>query len=309
VLLLNILQQSLDPVTDAGMISGVRSQWIHKSQPVCESMVQNLLLTLRPQPPQQAPRPPAVKQAVPTKVARDAVLAPSFDRANSMEKQLAKGAFQKASELISRAWQGVQLAGPGTNLTARAGFVRFFGPFDQTRYNRVKQVLKTIHDALVGTDIQLYYRGSKVNGRAEDRPNAVPGATAGVSNAYAYVLVPSPGPGTHVFLGNAFFDGTKIDGGNDSVGGVVIHELTHALCGTRDKKVPDTFVQDPTSGKRNYKYDPVTNTLVKVAPGTGDYSKVVAYGITQAMHLAANYSAKAVENADNYEYYCEQFKP
>jgi hypothetical protein len=308
VLLLNILQQSLDPVNNADLIRTARLQWIHGSTADCENMVRNLLMTLRPQPTPPVQLAPAVKQTVPTKIARDGVLAPSFDRANSMEKQLAKESFQKASELISRAWPRLQLASAGTNTKARSDFVRFFGPFDQARYDRVKEVLKKVHDTLVGDDINLYYRGSKVTGRDDDRPNAAPKAKADASTAFAYVLVPSPGPGTHVFLGKAFFNGTQIEHGNDSIGGVVIHELTHALCGTRDKKHPNSFVQDATKGKRNYRYNALTNTMVKVAPGTGDYSKRVAYGITLAKHLAANYPAKAVENADNYEYYCEQYK-
>jgi hypothetical protein len=212
-----------------------------------------------------------IQQIIPTKVTRDPRLAPSFNKANSMERRFAIEAVEKASVLLSRAWPAI--SGAARNGTLQARFTLYFGAWDAGRFATVKRNLKTIHDVACSEELQLYYRTSKVVGDPDDTPGAggaliqqAVGAGT-VDTTFAYVLRPSPGPGSHLFLCKLFFDNTHLDRGTDSIGGVFIHELSHALCNTNDH----------------------------------------IYGEGNSQVLASNNPVQAIDNADNYEYYCESF--
>ncbi len=212
-----------------------------------------------------------VQNIAPTKTTQDPRLQPSFNQANSKEKRYAIDAIEAASKILGKTWP--ILSGVRRNPGFQAQFELYFGsPFDVGRYNTVKANIKRIYDVVCSQSLFLYYRVDKMAGRPDDTPGAGGGATIPalingqpLSNIFAYVLNPSPGPGTHVYLCGQFFEGTHLkDRHQDQIGGVVIHELSHALCGTRDH----------------------------------------AYGDADCRALPVH---QMVENADTYEYYCEQY--
>ncbi len=227
----------------------------------CNRDLAVLLNNLKPQ--QKA----AIAQIIPAKFTRGPALAPSFNYANSKEKNYAREAVEKASDLINKGWVGLALV--TKNVAARNAYELYFGPFDQNRFNTVKRNYKTMHDVLCSDSLHLYYRTGKAVGKATD----VPGASGNISQLvgshnidviFAYVLNPSPAPGVHMFLCKAFFEATHLDRGNDAIGGVFVHELSHTLCGTHDH----------------------------------------AYGPGPCQALTDD---EKIENADNYEYFAESF--
>ncbi len=230
----------------------------------CLQELDTMLKTLRPQ------TKVAMERIGPQKFTQDPRLEASFRKANSMERKLAIDAVERASEILSRAWQA--MLSVKRNMDIRGSYELYFGPFDDGRYNTVRTNLKTIHDVVCSQSLHLYYRTGKAVGEAQDVPGSGPGATIGqmvgthnIDNIYAYVLNPPPGPGTHVFLCKLFFNNTHLQQREeDQIGGVFIHELSHHLCGTRDH----------------------------------------AYGPANCQALDP---ADMVTNADNYEYFCEQF--
>lgn len=206
--------------------------------------------------------------------------APSFCRANTREHHEGQEAFSKASLLLNKAWsQGLMRMGDPTSVDR---FERWFGPYGGSAdpsFVKVRDNLQKIHKALCERTVKLYYRGAKAQG-GSDLPIAEPWSVDGLIHPGSFFGAAWPvqpaafdQTKTHMLLGSAFFD--TLRHGADSTAGVIIHELSHAICQTKDE----------------------------IHPGTGQ----TCYGHVVCQDIAQNHVALAINNADNYEFFCEEF--
>lgn len=200
--------------------------------------------------------------------------APSFRMASSLGRTDAKRAFTDAVELIQLVWPKIAVSPSGA---ARTTFETWFGTFSAARHAVVRKNIDKIHTALTKRPIMLYYRG---NGLPGNTPNDEAGRATPIGpEAFFGAAYPQQPPAldqrfTHIFVGQAFFDQTSLFS-NDSMGGVMIHELSHAICQTDDVV----------------------------------YKGAMTYGEVLCQRLANERPDLAVNNADCYEYFCESFQP
>lgn len=205
----------------------------------------------------------------------------SWKHASSSHKQEAAEAFSKAAILVNKAMsQGLPLLG---NPVQRARFQMWFGsPDNAANVSKVKANMKKIHDAICKRTIKLYFRGNtKINGEPTDLPIAEPWSPDGRMHQGDYFGAAwrvQPGAfdqtKSHMLLGEPFFSALRH--GSDCCAGVIIHELSHSEAQTNDHPNP--------------------------GPGGGE-----CYGHTKCQWIATNRTNLAISNADNYEFYCEEF--
>jgi hypothetical protein len=208
-------------------------------------------------------------QPVPGKI----YLAQSFEYANSSARADVPRAVQRAQELIEVAYRNiVQARSPGQ---ARTIFETWFGTYNQNRFATVFNNVKAIYDALFLKSVVLYYRGNGVMGASDC---AADNRALAPANFYGAAWKANQLPSvlnqncTYIFLGTAFFTSGVYN--QDSTGGVLIHELSHAICGTDDVV----------------------------------YRGVQTYGHVACQQLAGANPDLAVHNADSYEYLCENYQ-
>lgn len=183
----------------------------------------------------------------------------------------------------------------------------------QAHYQKVRDNIKALHKALCRKPVRLYYRGSKLPAdNVEDKPEATANAavSAAVASAWRATQVSAKplyanSPFSHITFGTHAFShraGAAVSGGmqarlaqfgggvntqrvgtqvratsgRDSLGGTIIHELSHYICDTLDE-------DHPTAGAKSY-------------------------GAALCTSLPLVDQAKACNNADSYKYYCESFQ-
>jgi hypothetical protein len=243
------------------------------------------------------------------------ILMPSFRYANQLEVTNAKSTLASAKQVMMKAYltatSGARNAG-----SERTLLENWFGAYDSNRYATVLANLKTLNDVLGARPICVYYRGSRVTGKQpSDKPNdngSMNKSTA-FASAFKRTDLPAVYDSTyaHVTLAEKFFNyktknagvsgklqarvamfgGAKANlsrpgktyastSGKDSIAGALVHELSHNLCDTDDITLP---VGSPSPGND-------------------------CYGHTNCTWLKNNRPADAINNADNYEYYFEQFQ-
>jgi hypothetical protein len=208
-------------------------------------------------------------------------LARSFENANSLERDQSMKAFGAARELINKTYLRLNQAKVAGD--EQDTYEHWFGTYDGTRYQTVLDNIRDIYDALYGRPVVLYYRGASAAVGPSDcpgdndssRPEDFFGATWNKKALEARYKKGLNKEYTHVFLGEEFY--STVTEFNDSMAGVVIHELSHAICGTEDV----TIVID------NKSYD--------------------AYGVDLCHRLASSRPEDAIKNADNYEFLCEAY--
>jgi len=202
--------------------------------------------------------------------------AASFRNATQLNRVDSTRAFKDAIELITKAWPSIALA-PGDGSDARATYEEWFGAFNGIRHAKVRKNINKIYLALTERPVMMYYRGSRLPANS---PNDEAGRNTPISpeNFFgaAYPVQPAALDQrfTHLFLGQAFFSAATLFQ-NDSMGGVMIHELSHAICQTDDV----------------------------------NYQGKTTYGEDLCQTLAIDRPDLAINNADCYEYYCESFQP
>jgi len=204
----------------------------------------------------------------------------SWQHSNSQQEHEAGAAFTKASLLVNKAMsQGImRLSDNQQKLT----FERWFGPANNAvNVATVKANLKKIHKAICTRTVKLYFRGSnKVEGKNTDLPINEPWSADGKMHlggffGAAWRVAPAAFDNTksHMMLGQPFFEAVR--NGTDSCAGVIVHELSHSEAQTNDHP-------HPVSGAD-------------------------CYGHVMCKDIATNYTNLAISNADNYEFYCEEF--
>lgn len=186
-------------------------------------------------------------------------------------------------------------------------------PTSVTHYEKVRKNVLAIYEALCKKPVRLYYRGPKLASTAiEDKPGTAANATisSAVASAFTAAQVASMpryanSPFAHISFGTQAFShgaavapssgfaaaravfGTSVNptsrvglpvrgtSGQNSLGGTILHELSHFICSTEDE-------DHPNGGK--------------------------SYGVTKCTTLKSLNQAKACNNADNYKYYFESFQ-
>jgi len=193
-------------------------------------------------------------------------------------------AFNEARRL---AVKGLTVAGAGLRGDGEAAalMTRWFGPrpvnpagTDRDWWVGAHRILGVI-ETFITSDIKVYYRGDmSLIGKKDDYPGATGNLKARDVGGYA-----ESSTGTLdsiVGLCKLFFAKQKGTGqvamklsGMDSVGGTLVHELSHNLCKTDDHESMN---------------------------GTD------CYGTAQCLALATGLPRRAWYNADNIEYFCEE---
>jgi len=139
-----------------------------------------------------------------------------------------------------------------------------------------KAILTRINQYMLA-DINVYYRGADALGK----PNDYPGESGLVDKRAVSGYAETAGGAKDGIIGlcRLFFENKGLNErtiqlqGFDSVGGVIVHELSHNLAGTLD--------HDSAAGGS-------------------------CYGVTKCRALAVALPSRAWYNADNIEYFCEQ---
>ena len=201
--------------------------------------------------------------------------APSFGHASELNRVDAERAMKDARELVLAAWPSIAIP-PSVGSDARARYEAWFGSFSGPRHAAVRKNLDKIQSALVDRPIKLYYRGDRLPSHTLDDEAGKVGTIRSENFFGAAYPVQPPRLDqnyTHLFLGKAFFSACSLYQ-NDSMGGVMIHELSHAICQTNDVI----------------------------------YKGVTTYGEVLCDRLAKERPDLAITNADCYEYYCEGFQ-
>lgn len=200
-------------------------------------------------------------------------LSSSFGLANTLERTEIGKAVEHAKSLSSAAYRAIALiGGPGHQ---RDVYQRWFGAYDRARAQVVRKNINDIWGALHLRPVIVYYRGDKATGATDCAAETGQLSPGGY---YGAAWQPQNLPGTldraytYLFVGSAFFTSTHF--GSDCTGGVFIHELSHAICGT------DDVIHDG-------------------AP---------TYGPEPCKKLAIDLPAKAIQNADCYEYFSEEMQ-
>jgi hypothetical protein len=232
---------------------------------------------------------------------------------------------------------------------SREKFVKYFGNYNDSRHQTVLGNVGKIYHGLLAKTLWLYYRGKTVNAlkQANDWPyistdDFATGGKLPVANNGGSTLRPGEqkqywaqrdrlqkADDLHVKVGSQSEGQSK-----ETLGcGIIIHELSHYLCDTRDVKVPlmaspmldspdvqnnialaasilntDYYVYNSATGKQI-----VSKAQVKADKTSGQprqYERTsfdLIYGADLCAKLADYKPDKAVVNADNYAFFCRQY--
>jgi len=245
---------------------------------------------------------------------RGVILMPSFHHATTGNKENAKSTLTAASMAMMKAYLAAYNGKQGAG-AERTRMKTWFGDFNDANYATVVANLKKLSDVLGTKPICVYYRGSNLKGPSDEAgENTVAPKETAFAAAWTATNMPAELDRTcaHVVLGEKFFNykGTQAgvgggiadrvamfggakDGltrpsreayasstGADSLAGVLVHELSHNICDTDDVE------------------------LKAPSPNAGE----PCYGKTDCKWLAEHVPDDAINNADNYEYYFEEFQ-
>lgn len=203
----------------------------------------------------------------------------------AFKRRDAQTAVEQAKAMITPALLAAKGAVSGSNENAIPIMERWFGPRPVAPLNQherdwwvgVVTILGVI-EAFLTSSVHLYYRGKEAKGQPTDYPGEVGNLTSQDVSGYAETSAGS----TNSIIGlcKLFFEKQSHTGqsrmklrGYDSVGGTLVHELSHNLCETDDHDMPDGST---------------------------------AYGTPDCLLLKAALPRRAWYNADNIEYFCEE---
>ncbi|MDI1450053.1 M35 family metallo-endopeptidase [Polyangium sp. 6x1] len=213
-------------------------------------------------------------------------IAESFNYGPADAARRAEAAVTKAKRILGDMYQGIAAA--KADAKERTRFERWFGPMEATRYDTVRRNVETMFRDVTTRPLKLYYRGAGVTRKPNDQPGSfyhdpdLP-LTEELGN-YGCFIPGFPRGGaerdrTHILLGGAFFADCQVvshptDVFKMSAAGVIIHELSHALCATNDEK---------------------------------NAKGQVLYGPPKCLAIAVAAPATAVTNADSYRLFSDEY--
>ena len=231
--------------------------------------------------------PPLTITTTPPPLPNGTVL-PAVTRPNpgaALKRKDAEVALEQARKMVTQAYLAAKGAISGSNEDAIPVMEKWFGPrplapmqlHERDWWTGAATIIGVI-EAFLTSAVNLYYRGSEVQGRPNDYPGKVGNLTAHDVSGYAETYAGTMN--SVIGLCELFFEKQVGTGqarmklsGYDSVGGTLVHELSHNLCRTRDHDMP----------------------------GGGS-----AYGTDDCLILRRDRVWRAWWNADNIEYFCEE---
>ncbi|WP_300432994.1 M35 family metallo-endopeptidase [uncultured Thalassolituus sp.] len=173
----------------------------------------------------------------------------------------------QAQSMVEKAWKDIQAVKKGGNASPQ--FTKWFGKYDSARVTTVFEKINAIHYAMTASSIKCTKSAAAGHYAAAYRPDE------GWSMHKVKDIVKSGGytvEYTNLFFGNF----SEEDGGKHPQALTFIHELSHVVAATDDESYPPDTSQD-------------------------------CYGQKKCKHIATDYPAVAVTNADNYGFYCTEF--
>lgn len=197
--------------------------------------------------------------------------APTYVNLNDKQKNQASNAYNQVRTLLGKADAALIKADlNATNQIEAKRFTTWFGPYTAANVSIAKTIIHTMLRQLEGTS-KLTFDGAG----AHCAPGIVAYVMAPGGAPAAAVVVPA----MTVYLCGSFFTASLL--GKDSQVGTIIHEISHLVGRTVD--VP--------------------------RPGGGAYPDgfTETYGEKNCKWLAANHPNLALNNADNFLFYCCSF--
>jgi hypothetical protein len=143
-----------------------------------------------------------------------------------------------------------------------------------------RAIIGAVEDFIVKA-VHVYYRGNdNLIGKPKDYPGTPPVTVLTAQDTSGYAESMTGVQNNIIGLCKLFFEKSPVTGsstmnltGKDSVGGTLVHELSHNLCGTLDHHTAD--------------------------------DSATCYGTVGCLALATNRPSRAWYNADNIEYFAE----
>ncbi len=117
------------------------------------------------------------------------------------------------------------------------------------------------------------------------------------------------GDDMHIKLGNgAVLRGTiQPAEGRNTYAGIIVHEMTHIVCETRDVKAKQAGTGRLITSKGQVSEFSSGKAAKNVPRQDNDGEFTLTYGPELCLAMARNWPDKAIMNADNYCYFCEDF--
>lgn len=197
-------------------------------------------------------------------------------------------AFNESRKIIAKAYLKAS-AGVRNDSAAAVYMKRWFGPRnagngvnDRDWWKGAKVIIGTIDD-FINININVYYRGEGILKFGENKYSDYPGEPTRILTEEDIKGFAESDTGVQdniIGLCKLFFkkDNRKASKmnlmGKDSVGGTLLHELSHNICKTDD----------------HYTYDNSSDSC---------------YGVSNCIELAEHIPSRAFYNADNIQYFCE----
>lgn len=194
----------------------------------------------------------------------------------------------------------------------------WFGPLTGERAGKVKGHFSSLLEALKTQKLVLYYRGPLPADAGLVRDDysqfapslaATGGEYCGMATRRSKQNISCPsGNDVHIKLGNGVVlrGAVRPAEGKNTFAGTIIHEMTHIVCETRDVKMKqaDTGRLVTAKGLSDFTSGKTAKTMPRQ---DNDGAFTQTYGTQRCIYMAAHWPDKAIMNADNYCFFCEEF--
>ena len=218
-------------------------------------------------------------------------------------------ALEGGSRIVTQAIGGIE--------SSVQRYEKWFGPLTDLRAGKVKGHFVSLLEALKTQKLVLYYRGPLPADAGAVRDDYFPFAPPLSATGEEYCGKASrrskrnfsdpTGNDMHIKLGNAVVlrGAVRAVEGRNTYAGTIIHEMTHIVCETRDVKFKEAGTGNLFTAKG--KTDFTSGKMAKNVPRQdNDGAFVQTYGTDTCRYMATNWPDKAIMNADNYCYFCEE---
>ncbi|MEP7283779.1 MAG: hypothetical protein ABI696_17505 [Rubrivivax sp.] len=243
--------------------------------------------------------------------------APSFNFASDQVRRNCEEAYPQVHKMLEAGHREVNQAIGGIGNSVKR-YEAWFGSVADGRPEKVKGHFSSLLEALKTQKLVLYYRGPLPSdaGSIRDDYNGFAPALSAKGEDYCGMatrrskrnLACPTGDDMHIKLGNGVVvRGTvQAANGKNTYAGTIVHEMTHIVCETRDVKFKEvgTGRLFTAKGKSDFTSGKMAGNVPRQ---DNDGAFTLSYGPDLCRYMAASWPDKAVMNADNYCYFCEEF--